>query len=60
MIAGMLVGLVGIAGWTLDEFGAFRMGPILVWGFRGLAFAGLALYFLGRVVQFWTHMRNRR
>jgi hypothetical protein len=69
MFAGMAIGAVGIAVWGAGSLGLLPGGigrreegggPLLAWGEAGmgLTLAGIALYFLGRIVQLWVHLRR--
>jgi hypothetical protein len=60
MVAGLVVGGIGIAGWTAEALGAYPEGGALGDASRGLTLAGLALYFLGRVVHLYVHYRSGR
>jgi len=59
MAAGMVVFTLGVGGYVAGEFGAFPPESPLSNVFFGLAMAGMALYFLGRIVQFIAMVRRR-
>jgi hypothetical protein len=69
MFAGMLLGVAGIAlaggillgllpgdrGWDAPLAGNLRWGDLAL----GIALLGMALYFVGRIVQIYDHLRRR-
>ena len=72
MGAGAIVGLVGVAAWCLGAAGLFdgasrpfagggALGRLTAADLcLGVALAGMALYFLGRVVQIGNMLRRRK
>jgi hypothetical protein len=72
MLAGCVVGIAGLAAWAASAAGLFEGSARLSGGSGplsrltvhdlciGIALAGMALYFLGRVVQIVTMLRRPR
>ena len=60
MIAGMVVFAVGATGYGAGVLGAWPSGSTTESVFFGVALAGIALYAVGRFVQFLAILRNRR
>ena len=59
MVAGSAVFFLGAAGWAAGAAGAWPEGSLPEQVSMGTCIGGIALYFLGRVVQFVGMVRNR-
>lgn len=59
MIGGIGVACLGIAIWTAAGLGWLPGGETGADAGWGLAIGGMALYFLGRVVQLWARYRGK-
>lgn len=60
MLTGVLLGAAGVAIWALGVYGILPKG--LPWDdvAIGVGLLGIALYFLGRIVDLVAHLRRKR
>ena len=59
MAAGFGLALVGVAAWVAGWLGAYPRGTVLDTVALGLAILGMALYFVGRLIDIVGHLRKK-
>ena len=60
MLMGVLFGLLGAGTWALAHYAALPAGPPWDDIALGVTLLGIALYFLGRVVDLVAYLRRKR